>query len=127
MEDLKQIIEIIHPNETIRTYAVTKVLPRKEEGVLGDSYVRSVDKVHPELAPLVSELLSKPYIDHLDMRKTSITVHATDAFEDLWDKFHDEITRIINFYIFDGQAEVRIRDDKAKYEAARTASAFPRI
>ncbi|MNK09859.1 hypothetical protein D3C87_278430 [compost metagenome] len=122
--DMKQIIEIIHPNEAIRTYAVTKILPRKDEGGYSDYNVRKVEQAHPDLAELVTELLAKPYVKDLGISKTAIRIEATDAFEDLWNHFNDEITGLLNFYLFDGQAEIRVRDDRSKYEAESRASHY---
>lgn len=113
MQDIKRIVEVIHPNEMLRTYGTTKNI----EGI--DKYltIYGLDTEMPEAArPLVEELWAVPAVKQISFSRGEIRIEVSDAWHDLWDEHVSPVIRdIINRHLFNGEAECTVRDDAARY------------
>lgn len=114
-ESIKEVVVVIHPNTSLRTYAVTKILHSVNiHHIWINTKAVAAERLIDDsawLLPLAQELMDKEYIDHIEIDRTDIRVHASNAFKDRWELFSDDIAAIVSKHVFDGQATVRGRDE----------------
>lgn len=111
---MNKIIEVIHNNVDVRTYALTKVIC---EGYIGGAYDTPNIKTISQQALYA---LTKDFaaIDSIRISRTEISVNISNAFrsEEGWTMIREFIMPIIRALFQMDDAEYHLRDDTDKHQ-----------
>ena len=109
-----RIVEVIHPNESMRTYGFTTTFELPEDTYM----IRNTDKMPDSIKVLIEDLFAMPFVKELSMSKGEIRVEVTAAYEEDWDYVTPRLTSLFNNFFFDGDATVSQRDERPAHERA---------
>lgn len=106
----KRVVEVIHPNETMRTYAVTASFVVPDYGI-----VKYAANLHESIRPLVEQLFEMPAVADVYLTRGEIRIEVTAAYIDYWDEVSPIFQELVNQHFFNGEAEVTVRNEREKY------------
>jgi hypothetical protein len=109
-----RIVEVIHPNEAMRTYGLTATFELPED----HGSISSADNMPASIKLLIEDLFDLTFVKQLSMSKGEIRVEVTAAYEEHWDDVSPTLTQMFNSFFFEGDAIVSQRDERPAYERA---------
>lgn len=113
---MKKILEVIHPNTAMRTFAHTVNI----EGVDGYHTMHTPSSEIPDAAQAIAaQIWDIPAVNGVSFSRGETRVEVSDAWEDEWDQVSPKILTIINKELFDGEAVCAVRDDATEYAKNR--------
>lgn len=112
-----RLVEIIHNNELMRTYAVSIDFERPE-----DYNSRSIHKEVDwpiALSGLVNNLISRPSVKEVYITKGSLRIEVVECYEKLWDALSPLFLYAISSFFWDSSTEVTVIQDDQRQTSSR--------
>lgn len=113
---MKKILEVIHPNTAMRTFAHTVNI----DGVDSCHSMHSRSSEVPEAAQAIAaQIWDIDAVKRISFSRGETSIEVSEAWEDEWAHVSPRILNIINQELFGGEATCLVRDDAARYAKSR--------